>query len=180
MRSLGAEPVPTKQWPLTTKQRFLTNVDKRNGCWLWQTRKDRRGYGQFFYKRGVHSAHRISYMIFKGEIGEGLFVCHKCDNPPCVNPDHLFLGTAKDNMHDMLAKGRRDINGPRVYANLLKTHCPKGHPYDTDNTYKRADGRRDCRICESVRKSKSRVRWAQATTSDAWSNPPKKGTNRDE
>ena len=76
------------------------------GCWI-APRTGSRGYGQISF-RGMKNklAHRISYSEFKGEIPKGLFVCHQCDNPACYNPDHLFLGTAKDNVHDGIQKGR--------------------------------------------------------------------------
>jgi hypothetical protein len=71
-----------------------------------------------------------------------LKVLHRCDNPICVNPNHLFLGTSADNAQDREAKGRG--------GNSKKTHCPKGHPYDAENTYVRTrDGKRGCRICRS-------------------------------
>lgn len=73
-----------------------------NGCWIYQGGLNRRGYGKF----GKTTAHRASYQIFKGQIEEGKYVCHTCDNPPCVNPDHLWLGTNSDNQQDSIKKGR--------------------------------------------------------------------------
>lgn len=77
-----------------------------NGCWVWNGPYGRRGYGRYKVL-GTEAAHRASYMIFKGTIPEDQpFVCHTCDNPPCVNPEHLFVGTHQDNVDDMLHKGR--------------------------------------------------------------------------
>jgi len=86
-------------------------IGKSDGCWEWQACRNVKGYGNFGYKRKVQLAHRVSYMLTYGEIpkGEdhnGMCVCHSCDNPSCVNPNHLFLGTNQDNMDDRDKKGR--------------------------------------------------------------------------
>lgn len=81
-------------------------VDRTDNCWLWNGQKDKDGYGRFKINRKVVRAHRFSYTREFGEIPEGLFVCHCCDTPNCVRPDHLFLGTAKDNNLDKIKKGR--------------------------------------------------------------------------
>jgi hypothetical protein len=76
-------------------------------CWLWAAGKDKDGYGVVRFKgRRRVKAHRAAHEIFKGPIGEGQMVCHACDTPSCVNPDHLFLGSAKSNKADCVAKGR--------------------------------------------------------------------------
>lgn len=79
----------------------------KTGCWNWVFSKRPDGYGQVSFRGRPYAAHRVSYEVYRGNIPGGLSVLHKCDNPGCVNPDHLFLGTQTDNMSDMTAKGRR-------------------------------------------------------------------------
>lgn len=81
-----------------------TNITE-NGCFEW-TRSLNRGYGMLSISGKNKYAHRMSYMLFIGPIPDGMDVCHHCDNPPCINPAHLFLGTAKDNAQDARRKGR--------------------------------------------------------------------------
>lgn len=82
------------------------NVDEKSGCWIWEGGVDSWGYGQFHYKKKTVKAHRKSYEAFKGEIPTGMFVCHTCDTPSCINPDHLWLGTPKQNAQDRNSKFR--------------------------------------------------------------------------
>jgi hypothetical protein len=103
----------------TLAERFWEKVDKSagaEGCWLWTgATYTSTGYGQITIKKRPYGAHRISYLLHFGTIPDKLFVCHHCDNPLCINPSHLFLGTHADNMRDMNSKGR---NGMTLHPEL--------------------------------------------------------------
>lgn len=86
--------------------------EPNSGCWLWLGVPNSDGYGGLKIKGRAYKAHRVAWERANGPIPDGMCVCHKCDVPSCVNPDHLFLGTHTDNMRDMTAKGRR--RGPKV------------------------------------------------------------------
>jgi len=115
--------------------RFWPNVDKRgpDECWPWKAGVGGDGYGRVRNGSKQDSAHRVSWELNNGPIPDGLHVLHKCDNRPCVNPAHLFLGTHQDNMADMVKKERT----------TRKTHCKRGHPLSGDNLlYVNKQGRR--------------------------------------
>lgn len=91
-------------------ERFWARVDKSGCCWVWTGSCNNKGYGRF----DGEYAHRFSWRLLSGPIPDGLNVLHRCDNPPCVRPDHLFLGTVSDNARDMWAKGRGVLQRPGV------------------------------------------------------------------
>jgi len=124
-------------------QRFISKVQKTPSCWLWQgCLRGRSGYGAFRTKSGVKDAHRVSFLLHFGFIPYRTFVCHKCDNRKCVNPDHLFIGTAKDNIRDQIRKGR--------YVVRKNEHLKKHPSQAAYNKGCRCDG------CKEVMKIKRR------------------------
>lgn len=81
------------------------------GCWEWVGSRRHRGYGQVNFKGKIRKAHRVAWELSFGIVPDGLSVLHKCDNPPCINPDHLFVGDQQDNINDMFTKGRQKAPG---------------------------------------------------------------------
>jgi hypothetical protein len=126
------------------RDRYERDVDRSggpDGCWPWQGYIGTWGYGQMWAERATQLAHRVAWDLAVGPIPAGMSVLHRCDNRPCCNPSHLFLGTHTDNVRDMAAK-ERDWQS-------RKLHCPRGHEYNEANTYHRpsAPNERECRAC---------------------------------
>lgn len=110
--------------PLSVKERIerLSKPEPNTGCWIWMGNVRSTGYGEIRINGTKTKAHRASYQAHAGKIPNGLHVLHRCDIPLCVNPDHLFIGTHKDNMDDMVKKGRQakgDCNGNSTLTNEI-------------------------------------------------------------
>lgn len=148
-----------------SKDRFFKRIgvpDAVTGCWPWLGPFTRGNYGCVFFMGKTYRANRVSYLLHKGDIRDGFIVCHKCDNPSCVNPDHLFLGTYKDNNLDMHAKGRapksnRKIAGEsNVWAKLTDSCVKEIRRLVAEGITKAEVGRkfgiRDSHVCKIVQR----------------------------
>lgn len=129
---------------ITERLDKYTIPEPNTGCFLWIGPLNSDGYGALTIEKRVCRAHRLAYEAVNGAIADGMFICHRCDVRHCVNPAHLFLGTAADNNHDMMRKGR--------HRSDKKPECPKGHTLDGDNTRTYKNGKRQCRRCEAARR----------------------------
>lgn len=101
-------------------------IDKERGCWLWTKARDKDGYGLIKIKKIMCRVHIVSYETFVGEVKEGLIVRHKCDNPPCFNPEHLETGTQKDNRRDAFERGRITVEMMKEWFKKRKPRKRKG------------------------------------------------------
>ncbi len=115
----------------TIKAKFFSRVKKTNSCWIWMGSKLPHGYGmlraRWTGKKTMWRTHRYSWLIHRGVIPEGMCVLHRCDNPPCVNPRHLFLGTQADNNEDMRRKGRLiNVGGDKHWTRLYPDKVLRG------------------------------------------------------
>ena len=138
---------------MTVQERIESRIKKEpNGCWLYTGFIQPNGYGQIKVFGKTRLVHRSYWEVVNGPIPKGLCVLHTCDNPPCVNTSHLFLGTHTDNMRDKTKKGR--------HHNTKKIKCKKWHPYDKKNTYYHTGRRglgRWCRECDRLRSRRRRL-----------------------
>lgn len=99
---------------------FINTMGNKDNCWLWEKTVNKNGYAILYHSKSI-KLHRYSYEYFNGKIENGLYVCHKCDIRNCINPNHLFLGTHKDNMDDMIKKDRHNVaKGESHYCSKLK------------------------------------------------------------
>ena len=123
---------------MQTAEQFWSRVERSDGCWLWMGARLPSGHGQLLWRGKVIGSHRVAWMLDnESDIPDGLWVLHRCDNPPCVRPSHLFLGTHSDNMKDAAAKGR--------VPHLLNPDRPKfkkGHVMSAEVKQKISEARR--------------------------------------
>ena len=149
MQSNG-HPEPRRDWPVERVLDYIGWDVTSDGCWEWRGDRNELGYGRLtLVRKGLDKArvHRIMFERYFGPIPDGSVVRHKCDNPPCCNPDHLELGTMAENMADMIERGR--------HRNSKKTRCKRGHSLLDPANVKlesRANGKqaRRCRACKKM------------------------------
>lgn len=155
---------------LTSDQtRFLTKVIQSGSCWRWTGAKsvgpsESKTRPMFKFRGTANNAARVSYVLFHETDPGSLLVCHECDNPMCVNPTHLFLGTHQDNVDDMVRKGRRQWK--------RATHCKHGHEFSEQNTlHVKKDGRtyQQCATCKGNWIAKARAKNTGRIGVELWS-----------
>lgn len=121
-------------WPTATDEEkrarmiasFEEKVIRQKGCWRWKDSLDKNGYAYIYAGKNKHyKAHRLSYEMYKGDIPQGFLVCHSCDNPTCTNPEHLWLGSIKENSEDSVKKGRSCHGESRPLAKLKDSDIPE-------------------------------------------------------
>lgn len=99
-------PADTPVYPAAVRGRLMSHIEMSGDCWVWTGHRTSNGYGRITVLGKVRLSHRVSWAVHHGPVSDGMRVLHRCDNPPCINPAHLFLGTSADNNADMRAKGR--------------------------------------------------------------------------
>lgn len=140
------------------EQRFWEKVDRRGPgeCWPWTGSSHARGYGQIWINGRLEKATRVSWSLQNGKpFPSHLHACHACDNPNCVNPSHIWPGTASDNMKDAAKKGRLVIKRRGLKDASGNSICRNGHRRTPDNTYMQPAGRRICLACTKPARKKN-------------------------
>ncbi len=141
--------MPSSDMLMTVRERIENQIEINiYNCWVWQGATNdgtANGYGNIKILGEKKLVHRVYWEIINGCIPKDMCVCHHCDNPPCINPEHLFLGTHTDNMRDKTNKGR--------HHSSKKQQCKHGHPFDENNTrISTHNNNKKQRVCRTCRK----------------------------
>jgi hypothetical protein len=136
--------------PAHTIDTLLSKTKQNGDCLEFTGALSDLGYGKVGYKGKVYMAHRLAYQLKNGGIPTGAVICHKCDNPACINPEHLFVGTHKDNIQDMIQKGRRK-------GRTRKDVCVNGHEMSGDNVYIYKTDKYNIRQCKACKKTRTKI-----------------------
>jgi hypothetical protein len=135
-----------KRIPVSVRLERNSIPEPNSGCTLWLGSSNKEGYGRIGVSGRSELATHAALRVAGREVPRGMLACHTCDNPYCINPDHLYVGTHQDNMRDMVRKRR---------GTLARTHCPQGHPYSGKNLRINAHGYRTCLTCTQAASRKS-------------------------
>ena len=136
---------------ISARDKFEKYVIRKNGCWGWRGAKDSYGYGSFFADNKLRRSNQWAYLLFVGEIPDGVCVCHKCNNPECTNPEHLYLATKVQNIKDAWRDG--------LCKPFRKSHCIKGHKFTKKSVRVYKVGKYLQRYCIACEKERRRLRW---------------------
>lgn len=144
-----------KEWDQEKKKQLMlkllecSKLNNENGCLEWFRCRNNRGYGQMNINHKRYLTHRISYFLFNGDFDQNLKIMHSCDNPRCINPTHLKVGTQADNMMDMKLKGRHALS--------KMTHCKRNHEFK-EGSYTVFRGSRRCKECLRITKARHELK----------------------
>ena len=148
--------------------------EPNSGCWLWIGSVGRGGYGMQRVGGRTRMATHLSLELVGRLVPWVRFACHRCDVPACINPDHLFIGTQLDNIHDCMAKGRK-TDPPRTKKGTRSDHkfCSAGHPRTPDNLYRRHDGHTGCLTCRRANRLRRAVTEKKQRAVEISQRPPR-------
>lgn len=142
---------------MTPLERLTRHISiAETGCWIFTGNRNVQGYGRLSVGGRPRTVHRLMYEIARGPIPAGMFVCHACDTPACFRPDHLWLGTNRENTQDSVRKGRHRTAGA---WRAEKDHCIHGHEYNSSETRRTPDGYRQCRACVRAHNERRRLKY---------------------
>lgn len=142
-RFIGKDVPDELAFPALLRRLLKKSRRTESGCLEWTGWRGATGYGFTSFRGRQRPTHRLMYRITKGPIPEGMQILHSCDNPPCMEPDHISQGTGQKNMQESVERGR--------HFEAVKTHCDQGHELSGDQVHTEKNGRRHCKVCSRIR-----------------------------